>query len=77
MPRKRTRIVIDVHAIMRISQKKKKKEAIIIIMAGAHLELLLLQEGDTNNIVIEQAEPLQVPRINEDVVAGDGKYNLL
>jgi hypothetical protein len=77
MPRKRMQTVIDVHAIMQVNQKKKKKEAIIIIMARAHLELLLLQKGDTNNIVTEQTEPLPVPRINENVVVGDGKHKLL
>lgn len=72
MPRRRTRIVIDVRVVMLIS-KKKKKEATIIIMAGEHPELLLPQEGDTHNIAIEQVDPVPILRTCENIVTSDGE----
>lgn len=42
-------------------------------MAREHLELLLLQEGDTHNITTKQAKPLPIPRTCEDTIAGDGE----
>jgi hypothetical protein len=42
-------------------------------MAREHLELLLLQEGDTHNIRTKQAKPLPIPRTCEYTIACDGE----